>query len=161
MKIKNCATNQSFQVLHPHCEILVVGYGLNSGHVSVDDTSVLKSLRSLPAIVCWKGQQLMVGGVANQNLEHDFLWDQEKLQPTVARIHHNPLVSSPDFGVHFAQPTQGLSPLQAAIPSSHNSLQQLFVPAHQSFPLLMSLLLWGLWWDPWQSLNCRWHQQHQ
>jgi hypothetical protein len=127
-------------VLHPHCEILAVGYGLSSGHVSVDVMSVLKSLRSLPDIVCWKGRQLMVGGVANQSLEHDFLWEQEKLQPAVARMHHNPLVSSPDFGEHFAQPAQHLSPLPAAIPLSHSSLQQLFVPAHQFFPLLMSHL---------------------
>ena len=89
----------------------------------------------------------MVGGVANQSLEHNFLWEQEKFQQAVARTRHSPLVSSPDFGVHFARPAQGLSPLPTAIPSSHSSLQQLFVPAHQFFPLLMSLLLWGLWWD--------------
>jgi len=82
----------------------------------------------------------MVGGVANQNLEQDFLWEQGKLQPAAARTRHNPPVSNPDFGVHFAQPPQGRSPLQADILSSHSSLQQLFVPAHQSFPLLMSLL---------------------
>jgi hypothetical protein len=144
IKINNFATYQRFQVLHPHCGILVVGYGLNSGHDSVDDTSVLKSLRSLPVIVSWKGLQLMVGGVVNQSLEHEFLWEQQKFQQAVARTRHSQLVSSPDFGAHFARTAQHLSPLPTATPSSHSSQQQLFVPARQFFPLLMSLLLSGL-----------------
>jgi hypothetical protein len=52
IKTKNFATNHYFQVPHPHCGILVEGYELNSGRGSVDDTFVLRLLRSLHAIVC-------------------------------------------------------------------------------------------------------------
>jgi len=123
-----------------HCAIRVVGYGLNSGHDSVDDMSVPKSSRNLLAIVCWRGQQLMVGGVANQNSEHDFLWEQENFQLAVVRTRHSPRVLSPDYGEHFAQIAQGPSPLPVAIPLSRNSPLQHSVSAHRSSPLLMFLL---------------------